>query len=132
MNTYHAFEDGYLPVSLWNHVVTWCLPAVHQCLFGLGSPDVRRPPDTGQQTGGTTHRVVTGPGGLLVPGFDWMAGDEQRHRDTHHSEPDCPLHVWIRLRTFYAVERGEFVSCVLGQEQILWFVVCLENFLLLI
>lgn len=86
--THHAFEDGYLPVSLWNHVVTWCLPAVHQCLFGLGPPDVRRPPDTGQQTGGATHRVVTGPGGLLVPGFDWMAGDEQRHCDTHHGKPD--------------------------------------------
>lgn len=85
--THHAFEEGNLLVSLWDRVVTLRLPAVHQRLFGLGPPDVRRPPDPGQQTGGATHRVVTGPGGLLVPSFDWLAGDEKRHRDTHHGKP---------------------------------------------
>lgn len=48
--TYHAFQDGDLPVSLWKYVVTCCLSALHQRLFGLGPPDIRRPPDAGQQT----------------------------------------------------------------------------------
>lgn len=76
-STHHVFEEGDLPVSLWDHVVACCLPAVHQRLLRLGPPDVRRPPDAGQQTGGATHRVVTGPGRLLVPGFDRATGDEQ-------------------------------------------------------
>lgn len=95
--TCHVFKDGDLPVSLWDHGVSCHLPAVRLC--ALGSPDVRRPPDPGQQPGGATHRVVTGPGGLLVPGFDWLTGQEQRHSDTHHGEPHRPLHAWDRLGT---------------------------------
>lgn len=100
--THHAFEDGDLPGTLRDYVVTDCLSALHQRLLGVGSPDVRWPSDTGQQTWGATNRVVTGTGGLLVPGFNWIAGDEQRHSNAHHSEPGWFLHVWNRLGTFYA------------------------------
>lgn len=107
--THHAFEDGDLPGTLRDYVVTDCLSALHQRLLGFGSPDVRWPPDTGQQTWGATNRVVTGTGGLLVPGFNWIAGDEQRHSNAHHSKPGWFLHVWNRLGTFYA---GLFSSAV--------------------
>lgn len=118
-STHHAFEDGDLLVSVWNHAVASCLPAVQQRLFGLGPPDVRRPPDAGQQTRGTTHRVVTGPGRLLVPGFDWIAGDEQRHCDAHHGKPDWPLHVWTRLGTFFTQRtQGAFLVC--SQPEVDW------------
>lgn len=112
-NTHHAFEDGYLPV-LWDHVVTRCVLAVQHSLFGLRPPGVRRPPDAGQQAGGATHRVVAGPGGLLVPGFDLIAADEQRHGDAHHGKLDWPLHVQIRLGTFFFTQRRKEGSASTG------------------
>lgn len=104
-SAHHAFEDGYLPV-VWNHVVTRCVLAVQHCLFGLRPPDVRRPPDSGQQSRGATHWIIAGPGGLLVPGFDLIAGDEQRHGDAHQGKLDWPLHVRIRIGTCFFTQRG--------------------------
>lgn len=103
-NTHHVFENGDLPATVCDGVVTGCLSAVHHCFFGLGSPDVRRPSNTGEQTGGSTHRVVTGPGRLLVPCFDRMAWDEQRDSDAHHGKPNQSLHSWNNLGSFYAAE----------------------------
>lgn len=92
-STHHVLEHGDLPADLRHHVVPRRLPAVQLRLVGLGPPDVGRPPDAGQQPGGATHRVVAGPGGLFVPGLDWVPGDEQRHPDANHGEPHRALHV---------------------------------------
>lgn len=114
--THHVFEDGDLSVGLRRHVVTCCFAAVNLRLFGLGPAGVRRPPDAGQQTGGATHRVVSGPGRLLVPGFGWMAGDEQGKHDGHHGEHDGPLHaadtLYLEVETIRSACSTSVAECV--------------------
>lgn len=96
--TDHVFEDGDVTAAVGERAVPRGLPAVHERLLGLGPADVRGPPDPGQQPGGAAHRVVAGPGGLLVPGPHRLAGHEQRHGHAHRGEPDAPFHVRTRDR----------------------------------
>ncbi|KAK2893807.1 hypothetical protein Q8A73_016291 [Channa argus] len=82
MTTDHRPQGG---VEIGQHAVGRRLSAVGR--VQLGSPDVRRPPDTGQQAGRSAHRVVTWTAHLLVPCFRWPAGDQ--HGDDNDCEEFC-------------------------------------------
>lgn len=91
MNTDHRLQDGILQIEISQHAVGRGLFAVW--LVQLGSPDVRRPPNAGQQAGRSAHRIVAWTGHLFVPCLCRTAGDEKRdHRDEEH-EFDVHLHV---------------------------------------
>lgn len=94
-HTYHVFEHGGLSVTVSHQVVLGAgvLPAVHHRFFWLRPPDVRGPPDPGQQTRGSADRVVARSGGLLVPRLDRMARDKHGDTDAHHGESNRPIHL---------------------------------------
>lgn len=74
MITDHRLQDEVLQSGFREHAVARRLSAVGR--LRLGSPDVRRPPDAGQQAGRPAHRVVAWTGHLLVPRLCRAASDQ--------------------------------------------------------
>lgn len=59
----------------------------------LGSPDIRWPPDTGQQAGRSAHWVVARTGHLLVPCLRGTASDQHGYHHDEEHEFSRHLHV---------------------------------------
>lgn len=89
MSTDHRLQDEVLRSWFGEHAVARRLSAVWG--VRLGSPDVRRPPDAGQQAGRPAHRVVAWTGHLLVPRLGRTARDQ--HGDYHDGGHECSEHL---------------------------------------
>lgn len=83
MTTDHRLQDETVRSKIRKHAVGRGLSAFRRVQFR--SPDVRRPPDTGQQAGRPAHRVVAWSGHLLVPCLRRAASDQ---RENHHDGED--------------------------------------------